>query len=105
MRHPGQICRLFLPFAIIASTAVQAKDVAVTPAQVERLEIQVADVRSAETETVALLPGTVVPAMNARIVATAPFAGTLVQLHVLQANGSSKALRLLRFRAASCLKR
>jgi membrane fusion protein, heavy metal efflux system len=70
-------------FSLIASSAVAAKDVAVTATQVERLQINIQEVRKAETETVALLPGTVTPAMNAEMVATAPFAGTLVQLRAL----------------------
>lgn len=74
---------LLVAFLSAAAVGAQAKDVAVTPAQVQRLEIKLAEVRPATTEAVALLPGTVVPAMNARIVAAAPFAGTVVQVHVL----------------------
>lgn len=70
--------------------AAEAKDIAVTPAQVERLEIKLEDVRPATTEAVALLPATVIPAMNARVAATAPFAGTVVQVHVLPGQIVSK---------------
>lgn len=62
---------------------VWAKELNVTAAQVERMDIKLALVKEASTEAVALLPGTVVPAMNARTVAAAPFAGTVVQIHVL----------------------
>lgn len=83
MHSTSHVRRLVLPLALIAGTTAQAKDLTVTPAQVERLEIKVEGVRRADTEAVALLPGTVTPAMNARIIAAAPFAGTLVQLHAL----------------------
>lgn len=83
MRPAGRLSLLALPMALIAGTAAQSKEVAITPAQVERLEIKVETVRRAVTEAVALLPGTVTPAMNARIMAAAPFGGTLVQLHAL----------------------
>lgn len=83
MRSTTQMTRIVLPLALIGSSAVQAKDVTVSPAQVERLEIKLEGVRIAETEAIALLPGTVTPAMNARLMAASPFAGTLVQLHVL----------------------
>ncbi|MGQ0456265.1 MAG: efflux RND transporter periplasmic adaptor subunit [Hyphomicrobium sp.] len=94
MHSTSHVSRLVLPLALIASTAAQAKDLAVSPAQVERLEIKVEDVRRAETEAVALLPGTVTPAMNARIIAAAPFAGTLVQLHALPGQKISKGAPL-----------
>ena len=80
---------LLLPLCL-ASLPAAAKDITVTPAQVERLAIKLEDVRTTTTEAVALLPATVVPAMNARLAATAPFAGTVVQLHVLPGQMVSK---------------
>lgn len=65
------------------ATKVEANDVALTPEQVQRLNIKIEPVRRAENEAAAVLPGTVIPALNARIVATAPFAGTVKQVHVL----------------------
>lgn len=82
------LCRL-LRTSVISSLAfcpafaAAAKDIAVTPAQVENLEIKLAETRPATSEAVALLPATVVPAMNEHIAATAPFSGTVVQVHVL----------------------
>ena len=64
-------------------TRAGAKELGVTQAQVDRLEIQLQKVQPAQTEAVALLPATVVPATNARLVAAAPFAGTVTQMHVL----------------------
>ncbi len=71
MRLKALICPLVLPLGLATVNAAQAKDVSVTSAQVQKLEIKVADVRKAATEAVALLPGTVVPALNARMVAAA----------------------------------
>lgn len=64
-------------------TRAGAKELAVTQAQVDRLEVRLQKVQPAQTEAVALLPATVVPATNARVVAAAPFAGTVTQMHVL----------------------
>ena len=64
-------------------TIAEANDVALTPEQVQRLNINIEPVRRADNEAVAVLPGTVIPALNARIVATAPFAGTVKQVYVL----------------------
>lgn len=88
MRLNALICRFVLPLGLVCiglatHGVAHANEVPVTPAQIERWEIRVADVKTADTEAVALLPGTVVPALNARLVAAAPFGGTVVQLHVL----------------------
>lgn len=74
---------LLFSVAVVPVTLAQAKDVSLTAEQVQRLDIRVERVRRAESEAVAILPGTVVPALNARIVATAPFAGTVKQVHAL----------------------
>jgi membrane fusion protein, heavy metal efflux system len=68
-----------LAFAVHAS----AKDIVVSADQIQNMEIKLEQVRPAVTETLALLPGTVMPALNARVSATAPFPGTVVQVHVL----------------------
>jgi RND family efflux transporter MFP subunit len=88
------ICPLALALGQVTSDAAQAKDVSITPAQVQTLEIKVADVKTAATETVALLPGTVVPALNARLVAAAPFGGTVLQVHVLPGQTVKKGDKL-----------
>ncbi len=77
-----------------ASAAVAAdegaRSVAVSAQQIERMDIKVAPVRPTSTQAVALLPGTVVPALDARLVAAAPFAGTVIQVHVLPGQNVSK---------------
>jgi RND family efflux transporter MFP subunit len=77
-----------------ATSAGAAEDVtrniAVTAQQIERMDIKVAPVRPTSTQAVALLPGTVVPALDARLVAAAPFAGTVVQVHVLPGQNVTK---------------
>lgn len=72
------------------ASAAAARDLAVTPAQVERMAIEIRPARPTSEQVVALLPGTVVPALNARIVAAAPFGGTVTQVHVLPGQRVSK---------------
>lgn len=92
-----QVSRLSLVAAIIALAVPPeaiAKDIALTPVQIERLDIKLAQVRPADFEALALLPGTVIPALNARISATAPFPGTVVQMHVLPGQKVTKGAAL-----------
>ncbi|CFX14361.1 Efflux transporter, RND family, MFP subunit [Candidatus Filomicrobium marinum] len=63
--------------------AAGEQSIAVSPKQVENLEIKLAETKPATSEALALLPATVVSAMNQHIAATAPFSGTVVQNHVL----------------------
>jgi membrane fusion protein, heavy metal efflux system len=79
-------------FAAVAAGAASAetKTVTLSADQVRRLDIKVESVQPAEAETLATLPGTVVPPVNSRIVATAPFSGTLTQVHVLPGQRVSK---------------
>lgn len=83
MRLKALTQALLFSAAALPVSVAEAKDVALTSEQVQRLEIKVESVRLAESEAVAILPGTVIPALNARIVATAPFAGTVKQVHAL----------------------
>ncbi|MEQ1710853.1 MAG: efflux RND transporter periplasmic adaptor subunit [Hyphomicrobium sp.] len=71
-----------------------ARDVAVAAQQVQRMDIKVAPVRPTTTQAVVQLPGTVVPALDARLVAAAPFAGTVLQLHVLPGQTVTKGMPL-----------
>ncbi|MGI9403456.1 MAG: efflux RND transporter periplasmic adaptor subunit [Hyphomicrobium sp.] len=73
--------------ALVALGAAQqrafAEDIAVTQAQLERLEIKLQTVRPATDEAVALLPATIIPPMNSRIALPAPFSGTVVSVGIL----------------------
>jgi cobalt-zinc-cadmium efflux system membrane fusion protein len=60
-----------------------ANDVALSASQVAQLDIAITRVKPATSEAVAVLPGTVVPASNARITAAAPFAGTVLKVDAL----------------------
>jgi cobalt-zinc-cadmium efflux system membrane fusion protein len=73
-----------------ASASAETKTVALTAEQVRSLDIKVEPVRPAKVEAIAVLPGTVMPPLNSRIVATAPFAGTVTQVHVLPGQRVSK---------------
>ncbi|MEQ1649062.1 MAG: efflux RND transporter periplasmic adaptor subunit [Hyphomicrobiaceae bacterium] len=95
MSHLMLVLPAVLPLVLMPLFAAQAKDLTVTAEQVGRLEIKLSDVQQAAMEAVALLPGTVVPAMNARIAAPAPFAGTVVQMHVLPGQKVRKGAALL----------
>jgi len=84
---------VFILAAVAASTAsasAETNTVTLTTEQVRRLDIKVEPVRPAKVEALAVLPGTVIPPLNSRIVATAPFAGTVTQVHVLPGQRVSK---------------
>ena len=83
-------CVFILAAAAVSAGTAETNTVTLTPEQVRRLDIKVEPVRPAEVETLATLPGTVIPPLNSRIVATAPFAGTLTQVHVLPGQRVSK---------------
>jgi cobalt-zinc-cadmium efflux system membrane fusion protein len=76
--------------ATTASASAETNTVTLTAEQVRRLDIKVEPVRPAKVEGLAVLPGTVIPPLNSRIVATAPFAGTVTQVHVLPGQRVSK---------------
>lgn len=85
----------FVALVLLGSaSAAGAESVTLSPEQVERLEIKLADVKGAESEAVALLPGTVVPAINARVVAAASFAGTVIRVFVLPGQTVAKGAPL-----------
>lgn len=68
---------------VVPLSAAQASEIAVSEAQIDRLEIRLEEVRPASEEAIALLPGTIIPPMNSRIAVPAPFAGTVVSVDVL----------------------
>lgn len=70
--------------------SIRAADIKLSREQMNLMEIKLGEVKQAVTEPVALLPGTVVPALNARIVAAAPFAGTVVQAFVVPGQNVAK---------------
>lgn len=78
------LIRTFAMVAVLLPLhSVAAKDIALSPEQIEHLQIKLAKVQMATDEPVALVPATVIPALNAHIAATAPFAGTVAQVHVV----------------------
>jgi len=81
---------LILAAAAFSPASAEAATVTLTAEQVRRLDIKVEPVRPAEIEALAILPGTVIPPLNARVVATAPFAGTVTQVQVLPGQRVSK---------------
>lgn len=85
-----RLLQLLLTTALVIPDLALARDVAISQSQVEQMDIRLETVRPAETEPVAVLPGTIVPPVNSRLVATAPFAGTVVQVHVLPGQRVSK---------------
>lgn len=83
MPHYRSIFGIVCAVAAIPAAPCHAKDLTVSPEQIARLEVRLEEVRPAVHEAVAVLPATVIPALNQRVAATAPFAGTVVQVHVL----------------------
>lgn len=90
MAHMFPTLLLVTATALVPLNGAMGKDISITPDQIERLEIKLAAVRPAKTETLAMLPGTVIPALNARVSATAPFPGTVIQVHVLPGQNVAK---------------
>lgn len=82
-------------FAFFGSASiVSAQTLTLSRDQVERMEIKLAEVKRADTEAVAVLPGTIVPALNARLVAAASFAGTVIRVLVLPGQTVAKGTPL-----------
>jgi len=75
--------------------AALAAEIAVSQAQVDRLEIQLQEVNPATDEAIALLPGTVIPPMNSRIAVPAPFSGTVVSVDVLPGEAVDQGRKLM----------
>lgn len=80
--------------AVSIASPAPARDLAVSPTQIQRMAIQIEPATPTAEQVVALLPGTVVPALNARIVAAAPFGGTVTQIHVLPGQHIAKGQAL-----------
>lgn len=67
-----------------------ARGLSLTPAQIERMDIRLHAVKATAERPAAILPGTIIPALNARIVAAAPFGGTVTQVQVLPGQAVAK---------------
>jgi membrane fusion protein, heavy metal efflux system len=67
----------------LAPPDLSARELPVSPEQIKQFDIKLAEVRQATKSLVATLPATIVPPANSRIAVTAPFAGTVLQLHGL----------------------
>lgn len=74
----------------------QAKEVPLTPTQVERLQIEVRKVEAATEEIVTALPALVVPPSNARVAVAAPFSGNVLQVAVITGQQVHEGEELLR---------
>ena len=90
MRVLPLTCVIIFAAVTAGAASAETKTVTLSADQVHRLDIKVESVQPAKAETLATLPGTVIPPVNSRIVATAPFAGTLTQVHVLPGQRVSK---------------
>jgi cobalt-zinc-cadmium efflux system membrane fusion protein len=67
-----------------------ARELAVGPEQMPQFDAGAAEVRAAQKSIVASLPATIIPPMNARMAVAAPFAGTVLKLHVLPGQAVKK---------------
>jgi len=79
----------------LAQQSALAAEIAVSQAQIDRLEIKLQEVRPATDEAIALLPGTIIPPMNSRVAVTAPFSGTVVSVEVLPGETVEKGRTLM----------
>ncbi len=100
-RRPAAWIAVF--FVALAPSGLLAKELRLTPEQIKQFDIRLAETRPATKSIVATLPATIVPPVNSRIAVTAPFAGTVVQVHGLpgQAVHKGEPLALLTSRDLS----
>jgi membrane fusion protein, heavy metal efflux system len=82
-RAPRGLLAGILAGMVLACAPLAAKELQVTPEQIKQLDIRLTEARQATQSIVATLPATIVPPANSRIAVTAPFAGTVLQLHGL----------------------
>ena len=61
----------------------RANELTLNNSQISRLGIKLEAVRTAKQETIAIIPGTIIPSMNGRTGLVAPFGGTVVSVSVL----------------------
>ena len=92
---PNPFRQSWLPALIMAAllgggASVTARELVIKPDQMEPFDIRATEVRLAQKSIVAALPATVIPPMNARIAVAAPFAGTVVKVHVLPGQAVKK---------------
>ena len=92
---PNPFRQSWLPALIMAAllggvASVTARELVIKPDQMEPFDIRATEVRLAQKSIVAALPATVIPPMNARIAVAAPFAGTVLKLHVLPGQAVKK---------------
>jgi cobalt-zinc-cadmium efflux system membrane fusion protein len=88
MRKFPLICLPALLLAALGCDAALAaqkvgRELTIRPEQMQQFYAREAEVRLAPKSIVASLPATIVSPMNARVAVAAPFAGTVVKLHVL----------------------
>jgi cobalt-zinc-cadmium efflux system membrane fusion protein len=84
--------RILAPLLLAAAGSVHAaaQSIKVSEAQLKALDIGLADVQRAVTETRAVLPGTIIAPTNTRLAIPAPFTGTVTSLNVLPGQRLSK---------------
>lgn len=89
---------LCIPEILVLTLTAQgalAADVALSPDEIKRLEIKLEPAKPATEEAVAVLPGVVIRQLNARSSVTAPYAGTVTELHVLPGERVAKGAPLV----------
>lgn len=86
-------CGLALTLQALASQAAPAS-IKLTPAQERSMGLRTAIVTTATQAPLATLPGTATPPLNGRVVASAPFAGTVVRVDVLEGQTVKAGQRL-----------
>ena len=77
--------RLLLPLPLLTIFAhgAGASDLPVPNEQIEALGIRLVEVAGTESQPLAVLPATVIPAAKARTLVPLPFSGTIVKTHVM----------------------
>ncbi|MFN4177996.1 efflux RND transporter periplasmic adaptor subunit [Phenylobacterium sp.] len=85
---------LLLSLPQIAAGAPAPVTVPVTAAQARSMGLRTAAATPATEAALATLPGVATPPLNGRVIVSAPFAGTVVQVHVLEGQQVTAGQRL-----------
>jgi cobalt-zinc-cadmium efflux system membrane fusion protein len=96
--HTRNIARILIMASaagLCALSTASGRELTVPQVQVDRLNIQLEELRIASNESAAVLPATIVPPLNSRHAVPAPFAGTVVGVVALPGQAVSKGAPLV----------
>ncbi len=84
----------FFTLLLVLPGVALAGNVVLNDEQIRSLDIKLETAKPASSEVVAVLPGKIIRPLNARTAVTAPYSGTVVEIHVLPGQRVSKGAPL-----------